>query len=327
MSATADRVRAWARDHAAGVPRPGGGHTWHRLSTLASVASDDLAFGRLAEGHLDALTILAEAGCAPAPGALYGVWASKSGGKDLDATRADDTWRLTGEKGFCSGAGSLDRALVTGDTDRGPGLFDVDLRSDAVTVLPGTWPAVGMADSDSETVRFEQARADRTVGANGFYTGRIGFWYGAVGVAACWYGAAAALVDSVGQALAAGSPGDTELAPYGAAAARAQGMRATLEWAAGRIDEERDVDAIRLVALLSREVVHAGCMEVLALAAAAGGARPICLDPAQSRRSADLYAYLAQYRPGRDTAGLGRQLLEGRAAPVSPATAVDQASA
>jgi alkylation response protein AidB-like acyl-CoA dehydrogenase len=307
-----DRLRDWAGLHAELVPLPGSGWTWPRLQSLAALAGEDLAFGRLAEGHLDALAILAEADVAAVSGSVYGVWAARSSLGDLHAELVAGEWSLTGDKAFCSGAGALDRALVTADGPDGPRLFDVDLRTEAVIVVEGSWPAVGMAGSASETITFNAARADRPVGPAGFYTGRPGFWWGAVGVAACWYGGAAALVDGVGRALRVGAPGDTELAPYGAAAARCTAMEQTLRGAAERIDEHGDGADARLTALLARETVHHGCSEVLSLAAAAGGARPICLDADQSRRSADLYAYLAQYHPGRDTADLGRQLLAGR---------------
>jgi hypothetical protein len=92
--------------------------------------------------------------------------------------------------------------------------------------------------------------------------------------------------------------------------ARCRSMSEMLRWAATEIDDaDADVDRARRTARMARDVVHDGCMAILAAAAAAGGARPICLDEAQSRRSADLYAYLAQHHGGRDAAGLGQDLI------------------
>jgi len=65
------------------LPRPGGGHTARRWAVLADWGGRDLSLARLAEGHVDALAILAEAGRAPVKQALYGVWASRSGGAAL----------------------------------------------------------------------------------------------------------------------------------------------------------------------------------------------------------------------------------------------------
>ncbi|HLH45597.1 MAG TPA: hypothetical protein VKV25_00475, partial [Acidimicrobiales bacterium] len=173
------------------------------------------------------------------------------------------------------------------------------------------WPAVGMARSASLAVRFDDVAvgADGAVGEPGFYTDRVGFWWGASGVAACWWGGARGLLDGAGRLLATGEPGPTEMAAYGSAVACGRSIVETLGWAAAVIDARTDVETARCTALTTREVVHAGCTRMLELVAAAAGARSLCLDPAQSRRAADLYAYLSQHHPGRDAAELGRSLL------------------
>jgi alkylation response protein AidB-like acyl-CoA dehydrogenase len=294
------------------LPLPAGGRTHERFCRLAGVAGTDLSLGRVAEGHADALAILAEAGRAADPGAAYGVWAARSSAGDLAATPTPHGWRITGRKDFCSGAGWIDRGLVTADSPDGPRLFDIDLHQPAVAPVEGSWPAVGMAGSVSLTVAFESVcvPAAAAVGDPGFYTSRIGFWWGAAGVAACWWGGARALLHTVGDHLRTRPAGDIELAAYGSAVARSQSMAETLAWAAGRIDRHpSDPARARHTARITREVVHDGAVAILASAAAAGGARPICLDDDQSRRSADLYAYLAQHHVGRDAAALGRELL------------------
>lgn len=76
--AAADRFAAWVRDSAADVPLPGSGRTWERFQTLHGLGREDLALARLAEGHADAVAILAELGAsAPAPGERWGVWAAQ----------------------------------------------------------------------------------------------------------------------------------------------------------------------------------------------------------------------------------------------------------
>jgi alkylation response protein AidB-like acyl-CoA dehydrogenase len=307
---TAGALGRWTREHA-GLPLPGGGRTAERFAALAAVAGKDLALGRLAEGHADAVAILREAGRAPFDGAVYGVWAARSSAGDVAARPVGRGWVLDGEKGFCSGAGLVDRALVTADAPDGPRLFEVDLRAGDIRPRPGTWPAVGMAASASAACVFDDVAlaADRAVGDAGFYTGRVGFWWGAAGVAACWWGGAQALVDHLCTSLAGRSIGDHEAAALGTAVARCRSMAETLRWAAEAIDAGRDTDTARYVAQVTREVVHDGAVAVLVGCAAAGGARPICLDGVQSRRSADLYAYLAQHHVGRDAAALGRHVL------------------
>ncbi|MDQ6839984.1 MAG: acyl-CoA dehydrogenase [Actinomycetota bacterium] len=301
------QVEAWVADHGSGVPVPGQGRTWQRMEILADVAGEDLSVGRLVEGHLDALAILDELGRSPAGPGVYGVWAAQRPG-ELVASVDGDGWWLQGAKPFCSGAGVLSRALVVADAPDGVRLFDLDVTD--VVVVDGTWPAVGMAGSASNRVCWpgRAVKVDDALGAPGAYTDRVGFWWGAVGVAACWWGGARALLTVVGHDLGRGHPGDAELAELGAGWAMLEAAGATLRRAADEIDAQSadDVDGARRTALITRHAVHQSCVDVLAAAGAAGGARPICLDATQSRRSADLYAYLAQHHRGRDAAALGR---------------------
>jgi hypothetical protein len=306
------QVEAWVAAHAhAPVPMPGRGLTWRRMEALADVSGEDLSVGRLVEGHLDALAVLDELGRAPAGPGVYGVWAARRPG-ELVATPDGDGWWLQGAKPFCSGAGLLPRALVVADAPDGVRLFDLDVAD--VVVVDGTWPAVGMAASASSRVCWpgRAVQPDAATGPPGAYTDRAGFWWGAAGVAACWWGGARALLRVVRDGLARSDPGDAELADLGAGWAALDAAGAMLRRAAGQIDaqDRGDREAARHTALVTRQAVHHACVEALAAAAAAGGARPICLDGDQSRRSADLYAYLAQHHQGRDAAALGRMVVE-----------------
>jgi len=297
---------------AATLPLPGSGRTWERFERLAERAARDLSAGRLGEGHADAIAILAEAGRAPSSAGLHGVWAARDNANPLRARRSAGGWRLDGRLPFCSGADLVERALVVADGAEGRLLFEVDAGHPGVRPEPGSWPAVGMAASRSLAVVLGDVPGE-PVGSPGFYTGRVGFWRGAAGVAACWWGGAEGLVDTLGRHLRAGAPGPTELAAFAGAASLVHASRAALVDVAALIDATDDVERTRVAARLVRDAVHRHATDVLALVAAAGGARPVCLDEEQSRRSADLYAYLAQHHPGADGAALGAELL-GRSA-------------
>ena len=70
------------------LPLPGCGRTRERWVVLAGLAEDDLSLARLAEGHTDAMAILAELGASPPPaGSRWGVWAAQPPGPGLIATR------------------------------------------------------------------------------------------------------------------------------------------------------------------------------------------------------------------------------------------------
>jgi alkylation response protein AidB-like acyl-CoA dehydrogenase len=314
-SAVAGAFRRYVAGEAGEIPLPGSGRTWDRFEALTSCAAADLSMARLVEGHVDALAVLAEAGAPDRhAGAAYGVWAARSRADVMTAQPAPGGWRLSGSKSFCSGSGSVDRALVTAEAPDGYRLFDISVAEHVVSRHEDSWPAVGMADSESETLEFGgPAIADAdAVGPPGFYTDRPGFWFGAAGVAACWYGGAVGLVHHLVATLAP-EPGDHVLADLGRAVSRVAAMRAVLGDVATSIDSDpHDVaGTARLRALTARQIVHDNALEVLSATAAAGGARPLCHDRAQARRAADLFVYLAQHHGGPDAAELGRIALGG----------------
>ena len=71
------------------LPLPGSGRTRERWAALADLAEKDLSLARLAEGHADAIAILAELGASPpAAGSRWGVWAAQPPGPGLTASRA-----------------------------------------------------------------------------------------------------------------------------------------------------------------------------------------------------------------------------------------------
>jgi len=262
----------------------------------------------------DALAILREAGREVIhPGASYGVWAARGDPGGVTATPAPDGWVLTGRKSFCSGSGLVDRALITAEAPDGYRLFDVAVGDVVVERGPGTWAAVGMADSLSETLVFGgRVSEDDALGPPEFYTHRPGFWFGACGVAACWYGGARGLVVGAARRLRA-APSETALMELGKAASGLQAMTDTLSSVAAAIDldpEDKSGHA-RSRALAARQVVHGCCEAILMRTAAAAGARPLCHDADQARRAADLYVYLAQHHGGPDAVALGRLTVEG----------------
>ena len=304
------------RTELAELPLPGRGDTWARFDALSRWAALDLSLGRLVEGHADALAILAEAGIEPAdPGATYGVWAARSPRSGTTARLESDGWHLAGQKPFCSGSGLLERALVTADTVDGYRLFDIDVARQVVSTHPDSWQAVGMADSQSETLRFggPAIPTDRAVGGAGFYLSRPGFWLGAIGVAACWYGGAAGLVEHLLCTLDPQSS-DLVVVDFGHAVAHVETMRRLLEEASQEIDADPSDQrgGARARAHVVRHAVHHGALRVLEHVGAAGGARPLCHDRGQGQRAADLYVYLAQHHGSADAHELGRSVLAGR---------------
>jgi alkylation response protein AidB-like acyl-CoA dehydrogenase len=286
------------------LPLPGSGRTLERFERLAAIARHDPVRARLAEGHADAVAIRAELGDPgpTPPDRCWGVWAAQPA--SLTASPDGDAWTLSGDRPWCSGAGSCTHALVTAAAPDGIRLFAVENRAPWAVPLDGTWPAVGMAGSDSRTVRFTGAPA-RPVGGPGAYVGRPGFWHGGVGVAACWYGGATGVADL----LLDRATGPHALAHLGAVDVLLSGARAVLHDAARRIDADPAADAEQL-AVRVRCTVESAASQVVDRVGRALGAGPLGHDGAHARRVADLTVYLRQSHAEADLAHLGALLKE-----------------
>jgi len=300
------------------LPLPGSGDTRGRWHALTAIAERDLALARLAEGHTDALAILAELESlgirpvpAPRPGSRWAVWAAEPPGTTLRAARAvDGTWRLSGTKAYCSGARVCTDALVTvRDGDRRL-LFAVAVGPGVVPVLD-SWPVAGMNASDTLDLDFHEVAAV-LVGDSGAYLNRPGFQHGGIGVAACWYGGARAVGHALLTAAATHGPEPHTLAHLGAVDARLEAVGALLDRAARDLDAD-PADKHGGAALRSKRVRAAtedAAMAVLDHTGRALGAAPLGHDREHARRVTDLTVYLRQYHGERDLAGLGAALVD-----------------
>jgi alkylation response protein AidB-like acyl-CoA dehydrogenase len=263
--------------------------------------------GRLVEGHVDAVAILDGAGRRPVTGAAYGVWASASRGTGLRAARHDGGGRrLTGRLRYCTGAGRVDRALVTARTAADELLlFDVPVRGPGWQPMPGTWPAVGMDLSDSLDVEVDALAADDDqVGPEGHYLRRRGFALGGIGVAAVWLGGAAGVLDAVADGLRRFDADPHQLAHLGAMVTAVLAADALLGRTAA--DAERlDGGELPAAALACRSGVEAAVETVLRHAPRLTGPTPLCRDGDLAHRLADLQVYVRQHHAERDLAELG----------------------
>lgn len=305
-------VRGWPADL-----RPGRGATDALWSLLATLAAHDLAVARAVEPHLDALAILDQAGVPDDAGRTWGVFAAEGPGVRLDAVPGPtgDGWTLRGTKPWCSLADRLDAALVTAHLpDGGRALFAVDLRHPGVTLVDQPWAARGLTEIPSTPVTFDDVPA-RPVGAPGWYLERPGFWWGGIGVAACWYGGAVGVARTLWARAAGGD--DRLLAMHlGAVDVALQDARRALAEAARVVDGTLDVGVPGpVVAKRARTTVARACEEVLTRVGHALGPAPLALDAAHAKRVADLQLYVRQHHAERDEASLGASLAHAQEAP------------
>lgn len=303
------RLRALLAAGRLDLPLPGGGDTSRRWAELAALGRDDLALARLAEGHTDAVAILAESGRSARPGALYGVWAARPGGAGADL-RHDV---LDGTVRFCSGAHLVDRALVVADTPTGRVLVDVAVEPPQSRPDPESWNTPAMAAADTLDVWFDRVPVgpDGVVGGSDWYVTRPGFAVGGGGVAAVWWGGAAGLLHRAVAHLPA-APDAHQLAHLGELDALLSAADALLDRTAARIDADPTGDHALGVARV-RCAVERVVRETLDRVPRMLGPGPLSGDAELARTLADLGIYVRQHHGERDHAALGSAVLGARA--------------
>ena len=148
-----------------GIPRAG---REREYALLWETGRFDLACGRLYEGHVNALQLIAhygsdaqrrEAERDAADGRLFGVWNTQpADGVRITAIDGDGV-TLAGRKTFCSGAGRVTRAMITGSMPQGGSqMLLVPMDRVAAAIDRTFWRPMGMADSDSFAVDFSGIR-------------------------------------------------------------------------------------------------------------------------------------------------------------------------
>lgn len=295
------------------LPLPGGGGTLARWRTLAAIAREDVCGVKVMEAHYDALAVLAELGHPVVPGPmapgyvgnadLHAVWAAEPPEIRLAFSPGPDgTGRLDGIKAWCSGADLVDVALVTAHQGERRVLARVALAEPGIARIESEWRAMGMGRVWSGCLSFRNVHAVQ-VGPADRYLGRPGFWHGGAGVAACWFGAAAAIADTLRtRPRAAKNP--HAMAHLGAIDMALSATASLLRETAARIDAEPELphgDAVMRV----RSVAERTCTEVIDRVGRALGPGPLCEDGAHARRCTDLTTFIRQSHAERDWAVLG----------------------
>lgn len=316
--ALVSRLRSLVASNVFELPQPGCGATGERLRRLAAISAADLSAGRLAEAHLDAITILREAGREPEDGALYGVWASDAPHARLELLARPHGRLLTGRKAFCTGAGLVDRALVTAHS--GGGVLLVDLATtDGVEVDGSGWITEAFASTATASIDIAGLGVSdaAVIGSTDWYLDRVGFWLGALAPAACWAGGAIGLVDHCFGRVHGRSVDDHTLAHLGVLDSARWDLGVVLDAAGAAADDARhDAASARHLAMRTRTVVERVVTLTVDHAVRAFGPQLLANDAWAERRIAELQLYVRQHHDARDHAALGRETLEREPAPV-----------
>ena len=110
------------------------------------------------------------------------MWASEHPAHPLRLETHSNHLTLTGSKLFASGAGLLDRALVT-VTQPSPCLIECDLRGNAaaITYDDSLWKTNAFRETHTAAATFSAVpvATENVVGEPNWYLTRPGFWHGA----------------------------------------------------------------------------------------------------------------------------------------------------
>lgn len=297
-----------------------GRSTWTVLQSLAALGAGDLTVARVVEPHLDALAILAQsvavdgaASPAPPPAAhTFGVYAAHAPGAQLRATRSGSGWILDGTKPWCSLADRVSHAVITAHVDDARRrAFVVDLSDPGVRASDAPWVSRGLAAVRSTGLLLDSVPAT-PVGPPDWYLTRPGFAWGGVCVAAVWFGAAAALAQTVLDGARRREPDQVAGLHLGRLDRGLRAAELELRAAADAIDSGAAVGASgELVAARARNAAAAAAELALSESARALGPGPLTSQEEHARRVADLTVYVRQHHGDRDLARTGSLLLGG----------------
>jgi alkylation response protein AidB-like acyl-CoA dehydrogenase len=281
---------------------------------LQSIGSGSLSLGRLFEGHVNALELVLRYGereqvelvaVEARAGKLFGVW-NTDDANDLRLVRRRERYRLVGRKILASGAGHIERPLVTATDEDGRRLMVLPkLRPSDSGDLSG-WTAQGMRASATGAVDFTGIEIDpiEILGRAGDYERQPWFSSGAWRFAAVHLGGMERLFDLLRRHLQETNRGRDphQAARLGQSAMAIETARLWVAQAASLAEAPLDSRAPeQLVAYvnLARLAVEAAALDLMQLVQRSVGLRAFLRPNPIERISRDLATYLRQPGPDR----------------------------
>ncbi|WP_045435918.1 acyl-CoA dehydrogenase [Acinetobacter calcoaceticus] len=271
------------------LPYPASGQTYQRWQLFAQIAGSDLSLAKLFESHCDALSILNELGYQEEiDDQIWAVWAADGGPAPLQIK--DNL--CNGIKPWCSGAEFIQKALMSYKDQQGQAqLCIVNLEYPSITTDLSHWHAVGMHATQTARVTFENTPV-QPVGQPNSYLKRPGFWHGAAGVAACWYGAAVRLASFLQESCQA-NPNPFKKLYLGESAQQLAITKQYFQYVAELIDYQPMLSHEREIRILRAQTEQC-CLSVIERVGKALGARPFCEDATFAQLMADLPVFMRQ---------------------------------
>jgi len=275
------------------------------MDALRSVGRADLSLGRIFEGHVNAVRLIAWYGDAAqkdqlardlAAKRLFGVWATEPP-PGVRVLHHGEGRVLAGRKSFATGCLGLERAIITVEAEGEKRLLIAPVTPERADV--SGWTTRGMRATGSGLYDFTgvPVTADMWLGETGDYEREPRFTGGAWRFTAVQLGAVERLVmllrDHLRQGTGHGDLLQRRSFALAVVAARTAGL-----WVrqAARLTEDGRPEAAAL-ALMTRGVVEQAGLKVMEIAARTIGTRSFFEDQEVDRITRDLGLYLRQAQP------------------------------
>jgi alkylation response protein AidB-like acyl-CoA dehydrogenase len=301
------------------------------LRMLKHIGRGDLSVGRLFEGHVNALQLIQTFGRPDQIARwasdvrdgelLFAVWNTEAGDGVRFVPGASGRYRMHGSKTFASGAGHVERPIVTGALpDGGWQMCVVPLDRAGAAIDRSWWQPSGMRASTSFKVDFTGIELEQSdlLGDPGDYHLQPWFSGGAIRFAAVHLGGAEALLDATRAFLRmlnrAGDP--HQQSRLGQAAIHVESGNLWLAGAARVVDIGQSPPSAASTQLMvdyanmTRLAIERVCMDVMQLCERAVGARGLLQPYVFERIIRDLTLYLRQPAPDAAQTSAGQYILD-----------------
>ena len=280
---------------------------------LCALGRGSLSLGRLYEGHVNAVALVTRYGTVkqlgalaglPEGGALLAVWNTDDGQEPLRLVADPDGWRLIGRKALCSGAGFIERPLVTARDESGRFLMVVPPLRRGERADLSAWMPTGMQASATGCVDFTGVRVTDgdIIGDDDDYHRQPTFSGGAWRFAAVQLGGMEALLDLCRiQHVSTGRGKDPhQAARLGQAAMAVETARLWAERAAFLAEvDNKDAEATVAYVNLARLAVERAALDLMELIQRSIGLLSFIRPHPIERIVRDLATYLRQPAPDR----------------------------
>lgn len=282
------------------------------MEALRAIGHASLPLGRLIEGHVNAAFLIRRFGMSnqqasalrdAQSGALFGVW-NTEGADGVRLVRRGEQFELHGSKVFASGAGHVERPLITARDEAGELLMVLPRLDSAPRADLSAWRAHGMRASASGSFDFTGLRVEPhdIIGQPGDYHRQPHFSAGAWRFCAVQLGGIERVVEEARSFLRHRErDGDPhQRARIGEAMIAAETARLWVERAA-HLAEENDADEAAIIAYvdLARCAVERCGLQVIELVQRSVGLSAFLRSSPVERLVRDLATYLRQPAPDR----------------------------